>query len=93
MPEERKYAYKIQNTPESFIGIMYHLGSYYVAAFVKGEKGVIARTLRKYKTLRGAEMFLLKDYPKTKRDAFPQGKSVPDYRDRAAFVTMGVPRP
>lgn len=69
MPEERKYAYKIQNTPESFMGIMYHLGSYYVAAFVKGEKGVIARTLRKYKTLRGAEMFLLKDYPKTKRDA------------------------
>ena len=61
MSEERKYAYMIKK--DGFeIGIMYQLGRYCVASFYHKSDGMMAHIIRQYKTLSGAERFLLKDY-------------------------------
>ena len=65
--EEKRYAHKIQM--ENFsIEIIYHLNMYCVAIVKKTNKGTIMRIVRQYKTLRGAENYLLKDYPYAKRN-------------------------
>ena len=57
--EERKYAYRKRQGVWSFC-IVYKLGAYYVAQVVNhGEKGVMMTFLRKYKTISGAERYLL----------------------------------
>lgn len=65
---EKQYAYMI-NYPEGKMCIVYHLGKYYVAFIAKSSKGVIMRFIRQYKTLRGAENYLLKDYSYSGRNA------------------------
>lgn len=55
---ERKYAY-IKIFKDSSYCIMYSWGAYYVGRMCKrGERG-IAYTLRRYKTVSGAERYLL----------------------------------
>lgn len=66
--EERKYAYMIKHG-NTEIGIMYQLGRYCVASFYHKENGMLAHIIRQYKTLSGAERFLLKDYSYAQRIA------------------------
>ena len=61
---ERKYAYNIGN-----IYIVYHLGKYCIAHIHKSERGAMVEFVRQYKTLRGAETYLLRDYPHADRNA------------------------
>ena len=66
--EDKRYAYKIQM--ENFsIEIIYHLNRYCVAIVSETSKGTIMKIERQYKTLRGAENYLLKDYSYAKRNA------------------------
>lgn len=61
--EEKKYAYMVNYGEDRNIGIMYHLGKFLVVRFVKKDNGnMMTYTLRQYKTLRGAENYLLKDF-------------------------------
>lgn len=66
MAEEKKYAYMVGD-----IGIMYSFGAYYVAKFCKSKTGnkFMAYTLKRYKTLKGAENYLLRDYSHAERTA------------------------
>lgn len=65
---EKKYAYKIEM--ENFsIEIIYHLGRYCVAVVSETNIGTVMKIERQYKTLRGAENYLLKDYSYSKRNA------------------------
>ena len=66
--EQRKYAYMVEQNGKK-IGIMYHLGKYCVAVFAEKDTGMMAYTLRQYKTLSGAERFLLRDYSYAKKNA------------------------
>lgn len=57
--EERKYAYLKDQGIWSYC-IVYKFGDYYVAQMVNhGERGVMITFLRKYKTVSGAERYLL----------------------------------
>lgn len=66
---ERKYAYMIKFGDNHDIGIMYHLGLYCVARFIKKGTGIMTIILRQYKTISGAERFLLRDYSYGNRNA------------------------
>ncbi len=58
--EIRTYAYKKKFKDGYIICIMYQWGAYYVGRLLKqGEARAMAYTLRKYKTLSGAEKYLL----------------------------------
>lgn len=73
MPEEKQYAYMVKRNEEEAIGIMYSFGAYYIAIIKQSLKntgpgtGLVAYTLKRYKTLRGAENYLLKDIPRSER--------------------------
>ena len=56
--KDRKYAYLKRIGNDTFC-IMFSLGAYYVSRLAKSERGTIAYTMRKYKTLSGAERYLL----------------------------------
>lgn len=59
---ERAYAYKkvydYGDKQETYC-IMFQWNAYYVARMAKSEKGTMCYTLRRYKTLSGAEKYLL----------------------------------
>ena len=61
MTGERKYAYMIEKG-DSKIGIMYHLGRYCVAQFYFKEDKLMTVIQRQFKTVSGAERYLLKDF-------------------------------
>lgn len=61
---EKQYAYHIGETY-----IVYHLGRYCIAHIYKSGKGIAVQFVRQYKTLRGAENYMLKDYSYSKRNA------------------------
>jgi hypothetical protein len=67
--EERKYAYMIKFGEYGQIGIMYHLGRYCVARFMRRGNSIMTYTIRQFKTVSGAERFLLRDYSSMNKNA------------------------
>lgn len=65
MKKEREYAYMVGDK----MGIMYHLGKYCVVSVLRKDNGMMAYTHRQFKTISGAERFLLKDYSYAGRNA------------------------
>ena len=68
MKQERHYAYMIEHNGIK-TGIMYHLGRYCIANFFFKEGKLMSVIQRQYKTLSGAERYLLKDYSYARRTA------------------------
>ena len=65
----RQYAYMIKYGENLTTCIMYHLGRYCVGNVSKKEDKTITQILKQYKTLSGAERFLVKDFPHAERGA------------------------
>ena len=65
---DKQYAYMIEHEGHT-VCIMYHLGKYCVAKLYKRNDKVLTDILRQYKTLSGAEKYLLKDIPRLMRTA------------------------
>lgn len=71
MEKKTEFAYMKRYRPDYAICIMYSWGAYYIARICENEKGGVAYTLRRYKTLSGAEKYLL-----TKIDGGYENKGV-----------------
>lgn len=56
--ENKKYLYMKRYRPDYAIIIQYCWGAYYIAAMCGDNKKAIAYTIRRYKTLSGAERYL-----------------------------------
>ena len=56
---DRKYAYMKEYQSGYTVCIMYQWGAYYVGRLINEEKRKMAYTFRKYKTLSGAEKYLI----------------------------------
>ena len=65
---DNQYAYMVEYNGIT-VCIMYHLGRYCVAKMCKKNDKVLTDILRQYKTLGGAERYLLKDIPRPMRTA------------------------
>ena len=56
--DEAKHLYMKRYRPDYAIIIQYCWGSYYIARICENGKGTVAYTIRRYKTLAGAERYL-----------------------------------
>ena len=59
MIKKTEFAYEKRYRPDYAIIIMYQWGKYYIARICEKESKAIAYTIRTYKTLSGAEKYLL----------------------------------
>ena len=60
MEKKTNFLYMKRYRPDYAIIIMYSFGAYYIARMCDSENKGIAYTLRRYKTLSGAENYLLR---------------------------------
>lgn len=67
--DNREYIYMRKSDAGTY-GIMYAFGSYNVARMMERENGLFTYTLRTYKTVSGAEKYLLTKIPKGEYENF-----------------------
>lgn len=90
MKKEYAYMVKVKGIDGRARGIMYHLGTYNVGIFGISERGLAFRALRTYKTISGAERYLLQDFSSVEKTDPEAMSAVEILRGTEQFIKEGA---